>query len=128
MKKTLLILVSVLLMSTQVSAQNMHPMNAILVQFKVMYMSPGPDLNPIGNPGPKSPEDAPVVYQEDNVLYFDGDHPSYYLTLRDEDGDTVYTTTVTSTDMTVTLPSTLSGDYEIELVYDSWVFTGWITL
>lgn len=128
MKKTLLILVSVLLMSTQVNAQNMQPMNPILVQFKVMYMSPGPDLNPIGRPNPKSPEDAPEVYIEENVLYFEGDHPGYDLTISNEDGDDIYTTTVSASDTVVTLPSTLSGTYEIELVSGNWVFTGWIEL
>ena len=123
MKKAVLLFVA-LLTCSMMQAQGYTP--KVRVYFSVNCL--GFDNKPIGMPAPKSPEDAPVVYQEDNVLYFDGDHPSYYLTLRDEDGDTVYTTTVTSTDMTVTLPSTLSGDYEIELVYDNWVFTGWITL
>ncbi len=123
--KKLFMFMFALLTCSLMQAQGLVPKERIYFSVRCY----GDVINkPINNPTPKSPEDAPVVYQEDNVLYFDGDHPSYYLTLRDEDGDTVYTTTVTSTDMTVTLPSTLSGDYEIELVYGDWVFTGWIEL
>ena len=125
MKKAVLFFVA-LLTCSMMQAQGYTP--KVRIDFRVYFYVGVIDERPLSSPAPKSPEDAPVVYQEDNVLYFDGDHPSYYLTLRDEDGDTVYTTTVTSTDMTVTLPSTFSGDYEIELVYDDWVFTGWITL
>lgn len=125
MKKAVLFFVA-LLTCSMMQAQGLVPKERIY--FSVRFNCGNIDPKPTMVPTPKSPEDAPVVYQEDNVLYFDGDHPSYYLTLRDEDGDTVYTTTVTSTDMTVTLPSTLSGDYEIELVYGNWVFIGWITL
>lgn len=39
------------------------------------------------------------------------------------DGPAVY-----STETQVVLPSTLSGDYEIELRMGYWKFTGWITL
>lgn len=124
--KKLFMFMFALLTCSLMQAQGLVPKERIY--FSVHFYDGGIDPKPIGNPMPKSPEDAPEVYIEENVLYFEGDHPGYDLTIRDEDGDTVYTTTVTSTDMTVTLPSTLSGDYEIELVYDNWVFTGWITL
>ena len=117
---------SCILSSTQVNAQ-VNYIGGGFHQYITFIVKPV-DHNPIGHPAPKSPEDAPVVYQENNVLYFDGDHPSYYLTLRDEDGDTVYTTTVSASDTVVTLPSTLSGTYEIELVYNDLLFTGWIDL
>ena len=81
------------------------------------------------NPGnPKSPIQPPTVYIEDYVLTFMAGHPEYVLNIKDEDGDVVYTTTVWSTDTEVILPSTLSGDYEIELIMGNWLFTGWIEL
>ena len=69
-----------------------------------------------------------MVYIEDYSLSFEANHPDYVLYIKDEDGDVVYTTTVYSAMTLVTLPSTLSGDYEIELVYGNWIFTGNISL
>lgn len=77
---------------------------------------------------PRTPMRPPVVYIEDYTLSFVADHPDYVLTIKDEDGDVVYTTTVFSTETQVTLPSTLSGDYQIELTMGNWLFTGWISL
>lgn len=125
MKKAVLFFVA-LLICTFMQAQGNTP--KMRIDFSVYFNAGVIITKPIHNPTPKSPEDPPLVYQEENVLYFDGDHPGYALTLKDEDGDTVYTTTVNSTDTVVTLPSTLSGDYEIELVYGNWQFLGWITL
>ena len=70
----------------------------------------------------------PTVYIEDYTLTFQADHPDYTLYIKDEDGNPVYTTLVSSAETQVTLPSSLSGDYEIELVMSNWLFTGWITL
>lgn len=86
-----------------------------------------PDL-PIGNGYPKSPMRPPVVYIDDYTLTFVADHPDYVLTIKDEDGDVVHTTTVYSAETQVILPSTLSGEYEIELRMGYWKFTGWINL
>jgi hypothetical protein len=86
------------------------------------------NLQPIGNGHPKSPIQPPTVYLDDYVLTFETDHPDYTLYIKDGDGEVVYTTTVYSSQTQVTLPSTLSGDYEIELVMGNWLFTGWITL
>ena len=71
---------------------------------------------------------APCVCLNDHTLTFVIDHPDYVLTIKDEDGEEVYTTTVFSTETQVALPATLSGEYEIELVMGNWIFTGYITL
>ncbi len=55
-------------------------------------------------------------------------HPDYALNIKDENGDVVYSTPVCSTETQVVLPSTLSGDYEIELIMGYWKFTRFITL
>jgi hypothetical protein len=59
---------------------------------------------------------------------FEVDHPEYVLYIKDEDDNVVYSTVVSSTQTQVVLPSTLSGDYQIELVMSYWLFTGWINL
>ena len=86
------------------------------------------DDYPIGNGYGKTSMCPPMVYIEDYTLLFENDHPGYVLNIKDEDDNVVYTTTVYSTQTQVVLPSTLSGDYQIELVMGYWHFTGWINL
>ena len=83
---------------------------------------------PIGHGHGKSPMRPPVVYIEDHTLSFVVDHPDYELTIKDEDGEVVYSTIVTSAETLVTLPSSLVGDYVIELTMGNWLFVGWINL
>ena len=55
-------------------------------------------------------------------------HPDYALNIKDETVDVVYSTTVCPTETQVVLPSTHSGDYEIELIMGYWKFIGWINI
>ena len=80
-----------------------------------------------GNPHKGSLE-PPLVYIEDYTLLFEANHPDYVLYIKDEDDVVVYSTAVYSAQTQVVLPSTLSGDYKIELVMGDWLFTGWINL
>ena len=118
--KKILPLVFVLLMGLTVQATEI--LNRITFVCQVVHGKP------ISNGHPKSPIQPPTVYLDDYVLTFEADHPDYTLYIKDENGEVVYTTTVYSAQTQVTLPSTLSGDYEIELVMGYWVFTGFISL
>ena len=71
---------------------------------------------------------VPTVYIDDYTLLFEANHPDYVLNIKDEDGDVVYSTVVSSTQTQVVLPSTLSGNYQIQLVMGNWMFMGWINL
>ena len=102
----------------------LSPATAGVIPFQVSYDDP---LNGHGNIN-KSPIQPPTVYIEDYVLTFTVGHPDYVLNIKDEDGYVVYTTSVWSSETEVVLPSTLSGDYEIELVMGNWLFTGFIFL
>ena len=97
-------------------------------QVKILFTCSHIEDKPIGVQIPKIPMRPPVVYIEDYTLSFVTDHPEYILNIKDEDGEVVYSTTVFSAMTQVTLPSTLSGDYEIELLLDNWKFTGWINM
>ncbi len=83
---------------------------------------------PIGNNTPKTPVRPPVVYIDDYTLTFTADHPEYVLTIKNEESEVVYTTVVSSAETQVLLPTTLSGEYQIELAMGNWLFTGWIEL
>ena len=117
MKKFFLLALGAIMMSTSVVAKT-------LIELTTQKI----DNNPIGHSVPKSPIEPPTVYLEDGELTFEVGHPDYALTIKDEDGDVVYTTVVTSSQTTDVLPSTLSGNYVIELVMGNWLFTGYIML
>ena len=118
MKKFLLFLFGAFLLSASVSAKMLVPLTICIED----------DNSPVGNHTPKSPDETPTVYIEDYTLFFETNHPEYVLNIKDEDGDVVYTTVVYSAQTQAVLPSTLSGDYVIELAVDNLLFTGWINL
>lgn len=95
---------------------------------KIPFVTGIVDDMPIGHGHAKSPMRPPVVYIEDYTLSFTADHPEYILNIKDEDGEVVYSTPVYTTETQVVLPSTLSGDYEIELIMGYWKFIGWINI
>ena len=117
MKKILFLVLGAIMMSTSVMAKDLID----LTPQKI-------NNNPIGHDAPRTPIEVPLVYIEDYTLTFEVGHPDYALTIKDENDNVVYTTVVTSSQTTVVLPSTLSGNYVIELVTGNWLFTGYIML
>ena len=117
MKKNLLLVLFALFMSTSVMAWELIPLS-------VNY----DEEQPLGPGNPKTPITAPTVYIDDYTLLFEANHPEYVLNIKDEDDNVVYTTTVYSTQTQVVLPSTLLGNYKIELQMGYWKFTGYIML
>jgi hypothetical protein len=119
MKKLLMLLVCTLMLSTSANAWKL-----ISLTVQVIHE----DEQPITHGHSKSPDETPTVYIDDYTLFFETNHPEYVLNIKDEDGDVVYTTVVYSAQTQVVLPSTLSGDYEIEIIDDDLLFVGWINL
>ena len=70
----------------------------------------------------------PEVSISDHVLYFMGSHASFALELRNASGILVYTTYVDATDTQASLPTTLTGTYELRLCTDDYYFDGEIDL
>ena len=118
MKKLLFTILCAFLLCTTVAAMDLIPLT----------ICPYENDQPIGNGQPKTPITAPTVYIDDYTLLFEASHPEYVLYIKDEDGNVVYSTVVYSAQTQVVLPSTLSGDYQIELVMGYWLFMGWINL
>ena len=117
MKKIFVLLFGAFIFSTSVSAQELIPLTISII-----------DEQSLGNGFPKTPMLAPKVYIDDYTLLFAVDHPDYVLYIKDEDDNVVFSTVVYSAQTQVVLPSTLSGNYQIELVMGNWLFTGWINL
>ena len=80
------------------------------VTLEVGYIDPKGDQ---GGPS-RGPVLVPEIDIEDYTLSFDTSCYGCTLTLLDENGEVAYTTVVTSS--TLVLPSTLSGEYEIQLI------------
>ena len=117
MKKVLLSFIGILFLGTAIHAMQLVPLSVCIE-----------DPMPVGHGAAKSPDETPTVYIDDYTLLFEANHPEYVLNIKDEDGDVVYTTVVYSAQTQVVLPSTLSGDYVIELAVDNLLYTGWINL
>jgi hypothetical protein len=120
MKKLFLMIVGAFMLSTSLWAKEE-------IVFSVIGIGDG-DYQPIGHGAGRPSIEAPLVYIDDYTLTFEAYHPDYTLIIKDEDGDVVYSTSVYSAQTQVVLPSTLSGDYEIQLVMGNRLFTGWINL
>lgn len=118
MKKLLFTFLSAFLLCTTVAAMDLIPLT----------ICPYENDQPLGNGHGKSPMLVPKVYIDDYTLLFAVDHPDYVLYIKDEDDNVVYSTVVYSTQTQVVLPSTLSGDYQIELVMGYWLFKGFFSL
>ena len=118
MKKLLFTILSAFLLCTTVAAMDLIPLT----------ICPYENDQPGGNGHPRSPNETPIVYIDDYTLLFEANHPDYVLNIKDEDDNVVYSTVVSSTQTQVILPSTLSGNYQIELVMGYRLFKGWINL
>ena len=74
------------------------------------------DSKPLSGIPTKSPILVPGLDLTNGILTFtDGNYSNCTLTLLDDDGDVVYSTIVPAGTSTVTLPATLTGDYELRL-------------
>ena len=79
-------------------------------------------------PLPKSPVQMPTIVQDGYTLYIISGCAGATLILRDEYETEAYSTQITDETDEITLPSTLSGTYEIRLIRGSITFVGEIEL
>ena len=95
----------------------------IQIHFVVLYY--GGPTDPLGGnmPIPRSPLEAPNVSIDGFTLYT-GEVPfDTVLQIADEDG-VVYTTFIPAGTISIELPTTLSGNYELRLIWNEWCFSG----
>ena len=79
-------------------------------------------------PDHRGPVLVPEVSIEGYTLFFGTPCDGSVLRLLDEDGYVVYSTVIPTGTTTLPLPTTLSGDYELQIIRDGWCFYGWIEL
>ena len=81
-----------------------------------------------GNGSTYAPPRPWYITQDDYVLTLPTLEDDYTLELRDEDDVVVYSTYLPAGTTLVTLPSTLSGDFELRLVADTYYYRGYLNL
>jgi hypothetical protein len=76
----------------------------------------------------RAPMQPPHVFIDGHTLLMQYVPFDVTLEILDGSGSVAYTTFVAACTPSVTLPSTLSGDYQIRLIEGYWYFYGWIHL
>jgi hypothetical protein len=93
-------------------------------QIPMQFVKDGP-----ASSGPTYAPPRPwYITQDDYVLTLPAFEDDFTLELRDEDDAVVYSTIVPAGATLVVLPSTLSGDFELRLVADTYYYIGYINL
>ena len=77
---------------------------------------------------PKAPPRPLVISQDNNILTLPATSVDYTLELRDENGTLVYSSYIPTGTTQIILPTTLSGNFEIRLVADTYYYIGYISL
>ena len=85
--------------------------------------------NPIGgHTNPKSPVLVPEVYLNGNVLTFDEALEGTTVQLLDEDDIVVFSDFIEENQTSIVFPTTLSGYYKLQIVFDDITFYCYIEL
>lgn len=82
----------------------------------------------VGNGNTLAPPRPWYITQDDYTLTMPAFENDFTLVLLDEDGVVVYSTFVPAGTTLIVLPSTLSGDFELRLVGDTYYYRGYISL
>lgn len=82
----------------------------------------------ISDQSTKGPNGPIIISQDENVLTLPALMDNFMLELRDEFGLLVYSTYVPSGTTLIVLPATLTGDYELRLVANTYYYMGYIVL
>lgn len=72
--------------------------------------------------GHRSPVQPPIVGIEDYTIYFTTPCDGCVLRIVDENGDVVYSTVIPAACTSLDLPSSLSGDYELQIISGIYCF------
>ena len=95
------------------------------IDFHVTIIDPNDDGE--GHRGPIQPPTASLDGYTFTII---GAHPDFLVRIVDveDEDDVIYQTLMPAATSSIILPSTLSGDYQIQLIWDIWMFYGLITL
>ena len=95
-----------------------------LVHLSVSIIDP----SPIGHQTHKSPVCPPSVFIEDYTLSFNAFDDDVVIQLLDGDDVIVFSGVIPAGTTNFQLPSTLEGEYQIQLIYGNFIFTGYVEI
>ena len=76
----------------------------------------------------RSPIRVPSISIDDHTLYFNSSCDGCTLRLYNEEGDLVVNLIIPDNSSTISLPSFLTGEYEIQIIRGNYCFYGYIKL
>lgn len=100
------------------------PMQPVQILFETYYIDP---TSPVTVPQ-KSPVLVPEVLIDNHTLIFNTSCDGCTLRLVNEDDEVDYEIVIPTNTNSLILPSTLEGNYEIQIVLGNWCFCGEIEL
>ena len=93
------------------------------IYLQVRFDDPTEDHEPLQ----KDPLEVPSISLDDHTLYFDTSCDGCTLNIVDSNDVVVYTTVIPVGMTSLVLPSTLSGEYELQIIQGNYCFYGPIT-
>ena len=81
-----------------------------------------------GTEAPRTLVNPPIVYHNDYTLYFCSECENSVIEIKDENGESVYCTTIIDVPKSLIIPESLSGTYEIYIIRGNITFSGHIVL
>ena len=127
MKKTLLILLLCFVYAAHGTASCIEPIGKpinFVVETNTNIINPGGN----GHSSPRGPVCPPEAMLSGHTLYILTSHADYTLQLLSFDATVVFETFVPSSVNEVQLPANLTGDYELQLQTERFIFTGEVEL
>lgn len=101
-----------------------NAVNASPVELQVRITDSSISHKPIG----RGPVEIPSVILEGHTLVFNSSCDNCALYLFNEDGDIEYSTVISEGTTSLILPTSLSSEYEIQLLRGQYIFYGFIEL
>ena len=125
MKKYIFLFLTALLLSSVSMAQEPNLLEGSL---RIIFICEHVNNNAGQINRPRTPIEPPTVYLNDHTLYICSDGRDFDLQVATDDETVVYSTYVSSSTTEVQLPTTLSGNYVLQMFNGDYVFTGYISL
>ena len=122
MKQNFYVIIVILSMTVLSSSINAKSMGIVDMQISLI----DPSLETRSHP--KSPVEIPDVSIVDHTLYFDTPCDGCTLNIVDENNVVVYTLVIPTGTTSLVLLSTLSGEYELQIISGNYLFYGTINL
>ena len=119
MRKKLLMYLSVFLLVNPLLAADLIPLSVGIVKNKPSGLQ---------NPKSPSPMEPPAVYLEDCTLSFDAFEEDWAIQLLDKNNVVVFSSVIPSGTTMFQLPTTLEGEYQIQLIQGNILYWGIIIL